>query len=330
MIHLQSTRRCRMPRTTAVCVILLVWILDPAGVLAQQVQGNLPDPAESGENDRRERRLGLRLGLSNTFDTNIEHDDEDLDSYGLVPSAVVSLRDRTRKPRAMLEYEIARHSYSNTERWDRVSHRIRSAFESKASDRIYLALDAEVSLGGTSEDRDVSNEYSVQPQIEYRLTRVVRVHAYGTLREKRDRDDPTDDSSKPNVGFVLELKGSRVGLDLEARRERNREQIDRGNYDRSTFSGELELPFIGRGGQLEIEVKHRQKDYLARFVEVDNDDVLRADRRWILQGGWLLPVGRSAAIEARYEYEKRRSNDPDKVYLAHQFGLGFVWAFGAR
>jgi hypothetical protein len=268
----------------------------------------------------------LEMRLTSSYDTNIDHDEAGLASYGLVPGLRLRYQDDPADPVWTVSYAAARHTYTNTERWDRVSHTARVAYAPEPSGGFHAETAAELSLRGSSEDRDLSNQYQVVQDLEYRFTRSHRLHLYGTLRWKRVPEDPDGHAFKPNTGLVFERRlaeGRRFQTDV--RYEANFERLPEGDYRRWSFAAEYRFPQRLTGGEVEIEAKYRRKDYAARFVEIDDADVRRRDHQWVLGLAWRRPLLAGMRVEAAYAFETRDSNDPGKRFDAHLFGLGLVY-----
>ena len=60
-----------------------------------------------------------------------------------------------------------------------------AAYRSRLSERFSSRTTAEVSLKGSSEDRDVNNQYSLEQQFQYRLRPSVRLSAFAAYRDRK-------------------------------------------------------------------------------------------------------------------------------------------------
>lgn len=278
------------------------------------------------------RRAGQRfeafLGMSNVYDSNIDHNDDALRSYGFVPALTLRFRDRDRRPILRGVYNVGRHTYTNTDKWDRTSHQFGGAVVPDLRGAMRTLTTAEVSLRGNSEDRDISNQYQFQHEFEYRVTDDYRLHAYGTFRYKYYPGEIDRNAYKPNFGFVLEQKldGDRtweIGARYEWKLYELADERDR-NYTRWTFDMEYDVP-LTEVDELKFELTHRRKSYKERFVEIEDEDFLRRDFRWQFSVGYTRPVLSNIALDLRYKFERRDSNDPDKLYNAHLMDLSLVY-----
>ena len=282
---------------------------------------------EEGQKSR--RRFWLFGSLSTVFDSNVEHDERRLRSFGLVPSFGFHFQNDAEKPSFEAEYEVGFHRYTRTDSFDRVSHYFTSAYRRRLSGRFSTRTTAEVSLKGSSEDRDVNNQYSLEQQLQYRLTPTARLSAFAAYRIKRY---PLVDAGKnaidPYVGgkFQHELKGGRE-WELSYRYDKNRSQDPKDRYVRWTYDAQFSTPlFRARRDLLTVEARYSPRLY-ARQIKVDGERVARKDRRWVFEVDYERPLARDVRLGLDYKFETRGSNDPDKPFDAHVFGVtfGFDW-----
>ena len=285
--------------------------------------------ATSEREEKNRRRFWLSASLSTFFDSNVEHDERGLHSFGLGPSFGFHFRDDPEKPSFEAEYEVGLHRYTNTDSFDRVSHYFTGAYRKRLPGRFSSRTTAEVSLKGSSEDRDVNNQYSLEQQFQYRLTPTARLSAFAAYRIKRY---PLIDTGKnaidPYVGgrFAHELKGGRE-WQLTYRYDKNRSQDPKDRYVRWTYEAQFSTPiFRKRRDLLTVEVRHSPRLY-ARQIKVDGERVARKDRRWVFEFDYERPLSRDVRLGLGYQYEKRDSNDPEKRFDAHVLGVtfGFDW-----
>jgi hypothetical protein len=283
---------------------------------------------EQAEQKRR-RRVWLFASLSTVFDSNVEHDERRLRSFGLVPSFGFHFQDSAEKPSFEAEYEVGLHRYTRTDSFDRVSHYFTAAYRRRLLGAFSSRTTAEVSLKGSSEDRDVNNQYSIEEQFQYRLGPAVRLSAFAAYRLKRY---PLIDAGKnaidPYVGGRLqqELKGGRE-WQLTYRYDKNRSQDVKDRYVRRTYEAQFSTPlFRARRDLLTLEARYSPRLY-ARQIKVDGVRVPRRDTRWVFETDYERPLARDVRLGLNYKYETRDSNDPDKRFDAHLFGVtfGFEW-----
>ncbi|MFQ5530805.1 MAG: hypothetical protein ACE5FP_10735, partial [Gemmatimonadota bacterium] len=267
-----------------------------------------------------------QVRVSNTYSSNIDHDADDVQSFGLVPSLQLRFQDHPTDAVLTIDYTAARHAYTNTERWDRVSHAGRVELAPELDGLVRLSTTAEASLRGSSEDRDLSDQYRITQEVEFRLTPNNRLQTYGAARWKRSSEDDRLDSFKPHVGLRLDnrLSGERR-WEFGARYERNEATTPDRDYARWTFDTEYRFPALGTRSEIRLGFTYRKKDYDRRLVEVDDGDVLRSDRRYIADIAWTHWFGPAVGIELGYEFESRDSNDPDKIFDAHEVGFSLVF-----
>ena len=281
------------------------------------------------EEQKRYRRFWLSASLSTVFDSNVEHDERRLRSIGLVPSLGFHFQNDPEKPSFEAEYEVGFHRYTRTDSFDRVSHYFTAAYRKKLSGRFSSRTTAEVSLKGSSEDRDVNNQYSLEQQFQYRLTPTARLSAFAAYRLKRY---PLIDAGKnaidPYVGgkFQHELNGGRE-WELSYRYDKNRSQDPKDRYVRWTYEAQFSTPlFRSRRDLLTVEARYSPRLY-ARQIKVDGGRAARKDRRWVFEFDYERPLSRDVRLGLGYQFEKRNSNDPDKRFDGHVLGVtfGFDW-----
>jgi hypothetical protein len=284
---------------------------------------------EEEQQQKRGRRFRLSASLSTVFDSNVEHDDRRLRSFGLVPSLGFHFQNDAERPSFEAEYEVGFHRYTRTDSFDRISQYFTAAYRKRLPGRFSSRTTGEVSLKGSSEDRDVNNQYSLEQQFQYRLAPAVRLSAFAAYRLKRY---PLADAGKnaidPSVGgkFQQELKGGRE-WEFSYRYDKNRSQDPKDRYVRWTYEAQFSTPLFGaRRDLLTVEARYSPRLY-ARQIKVGDGRVPRKDRRWVFEAEYERPLAQDVRLGLNYRYETRDSNDPDKRFDAHVFGLsfGFDW-----
>lgn len=273
------------------------------------------------------RRFWLSLSLSSVFDTNINHDEESLNSFGLVPSAGLHFRDKAEKPSFEADYEVSLHRYTKTNAYDRVSQNLTVAYRRQVGRKWQARTTGEVSLKGSSEDRDVNNQYVLEQQMQYRLNPSNKVRAFAAYRVKRY---PIVDSGKnaidPYLGarFDQTLKGERA-WGLIYRYDKNRSQDPKDRYVRWTYGAQYNTPlFRQHDDRLTIDLRYAPRLY-ARQVKVDGVRVPRRDQRYVLDVLYERPLRQDMQMGLNYRLEKRISNDPKKNFNSHLLGVTFAF-----
>jgi len=262
--------------------------------------------------------------VSTGFASNVHFDQEDLDAFG----AVVGSGVRYEGDDFTVSYKIAVHRYTNTTRWNRVSQLIAASVERDLSDKWEFHTEGQIGFKGTSEDRDiVDQDLEISPRLEYQWTPDRRLRLFTVHRLKRYNDAPETNAFKNYIGAEFrETLQPRRYWEIGGRYETNDEQADRGDYRRWTYWLEHAIPVTGRDTLL-VQVRYRFRRYTARFVEIDDEDYLRMDHRWIPSIGWTRPLGPDFDLRVDYTYESNSSNDPDREYRAHLLwsGIGVRW-----
>jgi hypothetical protein len=294
----------------------------PGQVAGNPVSGSPAKGAasEASNETRRESSLwSFDLFISSVFDSNIDHDSDSVDSIGLAYGMKVNFRDRPSRPLFKLSYAITSQSYSNTERWDRVSHNLEASFEKRAGRRLSFETSGEISLKGSLEDRELGNQYILWQRVKYRLSGNNRLNLYGAYRLKQYEDERRN-ATNPIAGFKFERSfGGRRTLELGYRYEVNHAREYTRRYSRSTYSAEYTTPVLGND-RLSAEFKYRPQEYYFLFRS-DGERVHRQDHRWALSVSWAIPLRQDLELTPSYKYETRSSNYPARDFGAHLAGL---------
>jgi hypothetical protein len=229
------------------------------------------------------------------------------------------------KPNFEISYEIARHFHTADE-WDRLSHDVRAAWEQRLSKHWNVETVGEVSLKGSTEDRDISDQYIFSPRLEYRFTRENRVRAYGAYRIRKFDEDPTRDARNRYAGIEYVYRGGVRRADVGFRYEVNRADSDRHHYTRWSYYADYTVP-VGRRNRITLEANYRPRRYDVRTVRVGDHRELRLDKSWILAAGVGHLLRSDLEIFAGYRFENRTSNDPDKRFNERSAEAGLAYRF---
>jgi hypothetical protein len=290
------------------------------------------DNETKSETKSETKRFWLYAQMSSVFETNVTHDEQHLGSFGLVPALGFHFQDDAENPAVEADYEVALHRYSGTNEFNRTSHNLEVSYKRQLSRRWQARTIGEMSLKGSSEDRDVNNQYILEQQMRYRLAPATRLAVFAAYRLKRY---PLIDAGKNAIDsyvggkFQQRLKGARE-LELTYRYDKNRSQDAKDRYIRSTYSAEFLTPiFRERQDLLTLEVSYAPRLY-ARQIKVDGERVARRDRRWTFGALYERPLGQDLRLGMSYGYENRNSNDPEKKFDSHLFGVTFNFKWWSR
>jgi len=279
----------------------------------------------SDENDCPPRRFRFFATLATNFDTNINHDEESRNSYGLVTSMGFHLQNSLEKPTFEIEYETGLHRYTNTDDWNRTSHNLQVSYRRHLFGRWSTRVEGEVTFKGSSEDRELNNQYVLGQQLEYRLNSNNRVQLFAAYRLKRDPLESGNNAIDPYVGakYVQKLPGDRR-WEISYRYDKNRSWDARNRYVRWTYGAEFETPVFSRRNRLAFDLSYKPRLY-ARSVRVNGERVPRHDQRWAFQVLFERPIRHDLRLGVFYKYEMRDSNDPDKNFNSHLPGLALTY-----
>jgi hypothetical protein len=281
-----------------------------------------PDSARGGTST--EHRASTATGpwhvnfsLMNAFDGNVSHDVQPLRSYGIAPAAAVRYE---RAGSLAWGYGVALNSYTGTDEWDRVSHGLYLVMTHRAG-RVRLETGGDATWKGSSEDRELSNEFGMSERLVFRISDATRVVLSGAYRYKQYPDDPGTSGLSPAVGGKLDQRfGARrvtVGYKFQVRQSR----AERDRYRRHAYSVAFSTPIYSPGDELSLEVEYRPQTYDNRLVKVDGIRVPRQDRRFQLAAVYERPISARTNIVWVAGLEKRDSNDPDKRYTAPSLAM---------
>ena len=270
----------------------------------------------STANRSSQRRVTFQSSVSGVFDSNLHRSQDPVPAQGMVTEAGVRFRSSQARPAIEAEYDIALHSYDGSSEWDRISQHVRGSFNRRLNKSLSLDAIGDVSVKGTSEDRDLGDQYMLSPRLSYRLNRADRLRLVGAYRWKRlaNASLPLELNRYVEVEFT-DRRDDR-SWEFSHRWESNESRNDRRQYTRWTYASAFTSPVSVRD-EVTLEAKYRVQRYDNRTIDIDGDEVVRRDHRWIPAATWThtLPWGLAVALE--YRYEARSSNDPDKEYSGH-------------
>lgn len=265
-----------------------------------------------------QRPWTLYISTSAIFDTNIERTPADMDSGGFVLGAGAFYRFPSEKPVFEARYEVANHNYSATDKYDRVSHDLSLLSRRPIGSKWSFETLAEASLKGSTEDRDVSDQYTLSPRLDYNPSKSKRIRLYGAVRRRNHPTDAGRDADNNFAGIELRHRlGGGKRVDVGYRQETNRARDNINDFDRSTIYFEYATP-IGRDNLFSLEVRYKPRRFPNETVPSGSS---RVDEDWVLAASWQRPLGHNRLLELGYRYEANDSNDPARDFTEH---TGFV------
>lgn len=274
------------------------------------------------------RRWWVSMSLATGFDTNITHDEQQVMAFGVIPSLGFHFRDNPERPSLEVDYEVGIHRYTNTDEFNRVSHSFIAVYRKRLTKRIVSRTTTEISLKGSSEDRDVNNNYIFEQQLQYRFPTNTRIAGFAAYRLKRYPLIEADSNSIDSyVGAKIEQRfGGDRSVELTYRYDHNRTWNPRSNYFRRTYTLEYQTPLsVRRQDWLAVKFRYAPRTYQSRTTRVGRVRVPRHDDRWVFEVDYTRLLRPDLLVGFNYEYEKRTSNDLDKFFTSHAFGLRFTF-----
>ena len=298
------------PRTTIVCAALLL-----ASTTAS---------AQSNDTTNDSPRWHGTMSLSNLYDGNINHDVEPIKSYGIVPAAEVVFESSS-EPAFAFGYEIASNRYTGTDEWDRISHSMYSVWSYRLGSRLRFETQGSASWKGSSEDRELANEFGASQRMAFKITSSTRVAVTGAYRYKQYPDEPETTGPSPYVAAKLDRKfadGRRltVGYKYQARLS----QSVRDRYRRSAYAVDYSFALSRPDERIMIGAEYRPQRY-ERLIKVAGQQMLRMDQRFLGGAAYERALNDRAMARWFAGIETRNSNDPDKRFVAPSFGMSIVY-----
>lgn len=265
-----------------------------------------------------------QMSFSGVFDTNIDHDDDDLDSYG----SVASLRFGLRGGPTSVEYRLGFNRFSNSLRWNRTTHRVVARFTEQLASDWTLRAYGDAALHHTSEDREIGNYYTIEPRLEYEIDGRRRLRGRIRYRLKRVAEDPTSNAARAEVGLEFEQRfGNGQRASVEYRVQRNEAARRRQSYEGSVWDVEYRSD-VGASGEIRAGVEFRRLTYPERLVVTDAGAASRIDDRWATTVSWVRELTGQVEWRIDYELERRQSTEPGRAFTAHRVGWTVSWQTG--
>lgn len=313
------------------------WILALAGVLLGSPLA-LDARAQSADSyEFSERAFALGLRTSGVYDSNVNHDAEDIDSRGVIAGIEARLQSSAIRPLLTLTYQGTLQRFAKTERWNRIEHRV-GGILSGGSGPLHIVVVGLVQLGGATQHRERGNQYMFLPQTILRVG-PTSLRAYGGLRLTIvDEEAGTVDPGAPELLDDVTVYGGgafrwRVGDDsswgLEYRYERSHSDSPYRRYTQQRYRAEYRAEFMDED-ELQLGLEYRPRrlpDNLVAVERLDEDgnraivEEPREEARWIpyISLTHVFPWGQE--VELTYEYQHRLSNDLDKEFESHRLML---------
>ena len=267
------------------------------------------------------RAWSAYTGVSNVYDSNIDHSQLGPESYGLLVVVGGQYRQRSSGTTVELQYDGVFRRYTNTNIWNRPGHSATVSFAQRVARHWAMGAAGEIEINGSAEDRVLRNEYGVQPELEYRFNRSTRLELYGEYLLKRYPNPLGQDAVDPRVGIRLrQLLGARGSLAMSGRYDYNHADSTRHRYIGWTGGFDFASP-VWPGGRIASSVRYRLRRYTSRLVDVGATQVLRRDEDLVGTVAWQQELFRVVELDLSYRYETYRSNDTRREFRDHLVGL---------
>jgi hypothetical protein len=286
--------------------------LDGQSIPAQVVPLKPPEPPRRPRTEG--RHWSFLAAASNVLESNIDRNQENNHAAGMVVGLGGQYRNRADRPSFTAQYQAGAHVYAGAPSWDRISHNARSTYERRVFKPLSFEAVGEISIKGSTEDRELGNQYIVSPRLQYRLPKDLRIGLETGYRVKHYADRARN-ATNPYGGARLTRHFGQGRWDLGYRYEENHSDTTRNRYIRSTYSGDCIVP-VTPADAIGFELKFRSRRY-ERLVRVDDRRVPLRDLKWSLSPQWVHVLNPRLQLRASYEFESRGANDPTRNYGAH-------------
>lgn len=315
-----------MRRVVKVLILASAIFVVPVGNISIYAQTGPDGPTESTDTSSTSGHWLYTLQVGNVFNSNINQDETNIKSFGVIPGFGIAYRSSAKHPLFRFNYEVGLHRYTNTDTWDRTSHFLETNFEKRFLKRFAAETQGVVSLKGSNEDRELADQYLIEEQIKYRINKENRFRVYAAYRIKRYRDDPGRNTIDPYIGAKYQLQHWNRSWTVGYRYDKSRSVNPRHRYIRWIYSGEFTTPLPGNYGALTLGARLQSKMY-ARLIRVDGMRVPRQDQKWIFSGFWNRKLGPHIEAGLLYVFEWQSSNQADKRFASHQVGAYIKYQF---
>ncbi len=304
----------------AIASWIAVCLATPGPALGQRL-----DPARSFSWDLNSSLLWIDAGLAGVYDTNVDHDETDLESVGARGGLRFRLKTSARKPLLRFEYEMDLRWFDATDRWNRQTHHLESVMKKEVGPVGFEASGGAYFRAAT-EDRELGNVYVAQPRISFEGG-PVELRLDGRYWTKRFDEEAARDEwivgGGGDIGWALGSAATwRVGYRYE---ESDSEKPSR-RYERRIYSTEL-VAKLGRRTRATLEVRRSERFFPERTVEIGEEELPTRDTRWIPEAYFRHRFPRGEEVIFEYQYQARDSNDLERVFDGHRVSLGFRFPF---
>ncbi len=262
-------------------------------------------------------RFSVTTFARSIYDSNIRHDKNNLAAYGLIGGGATRYQSRRMRAPLTATYTVAKHSYSEGAEWNRVSQDLNVVATRRLTPHLTFETIGEIALKGSSEDRDIGDQYIFLPRLSYRVSPSQRLRGYGAYRIKRY--DLAPDRNAYNRYGGLEFRqdvGNAGQWELGYRYETNSARSERQSYVRRTYATQYAASLRGEN-QIVGVMKYRAQRYDKRPVLVGSVYRPRMDQRFEPSIEFLHPLSEKILLDVSYEFERRTSNDPNRGYRDH-------------
>ena len=268
--------------------------------------------------------LSFSAGVSLVWDSNIDRNQAEISDWGTIPVFGIQWVKTSGVHKFGLGYEGASHNYDDSPQWNRYSQQVNGLWEVNWSRRWRSQTLVELTFKGSSDDRALSNRYSLVERLDYDITERLNGRIYAAWQLRANNVDPGRDGDDPYAGITLTQKlGKDHEIDFDVRFQDYRAEALRNRYKKTSYSVQYKGK-LGEANALAIELKYRDQ-YYERLIDIGGELVRRQDDRFLASLSWTHRFAARWQGSMNYEFERRESNDPDKEYDGHYVGTTLLY-----
>lgn len=261
----------------------------------------------------------LEVGAAGVFDTNIENNQEELESHGIVAELRAGFQTSVGRPLLRVAYDGRYQSFTRTDRWDLITHDLAAVLARRAG-LLSMDLTGRMGLNAMTEDREIGDRYSARARLTigrgYR-----RLRLYGLYRARQFEGSGGSDETTRGLGAGYRGVTDGATLEFGYRYEEADSESGLRRYVQHRASGDYEVP-LGLRGDLRASLEWRPRRYLERTVSLDGEEVVRRDAQWIATVSLTHEFAWGQGLRLDYSFQRRTSNDLRGEYQAHRVLVG--------
>lgn len=317
-----------MYRKAAIIFLISLFGITILGQTATQKKSKKVTSKTTKTQSSWEKTWYIKAKIFTTYDSNFDKEPIATQSFGVIPSADFGYQLQNDRHRLQFQYSIGYPKFTKFKEYNRLGQYFRGSYRNILGKGWNSETEFETVLRGLDEDREKNNQYILTQKINYRFTKKDKIGFYGVYRLKRQSEDRNADAKNPQFGvkYTRQLS-NRLEAYAGFRYDKNLARGLRQRYNRQTVSAGLDFEAT-KWDKFGFEARFAPRNYTNRLTEVNGVDVLRQDKKWTYDVSWRHDFTDKFGFETTYQFEKRNSNELDKIYNNHQLIFAFYYRWG--